>query len=74
MVTTVVRQIGFGTVPLNSTTAVIVVVVAVGVPGWTATQRENPGYAEIVRRFPLPVQSVGKVPDDPSKLRLAMLP
>jgi hypothetical protein len=39
---TVVRQIGLGTDPLNSTATVIVVVVLVGVPGWTATQRLKP--------------------------------
>lgn len=71
---TVVRQIGFGTDPLNSTTAVIVVVVLVGLPVWTATQRVNPEYAATGRKLPLAVQSAGKVPDDPSKLRSAMLP
>ncbi len=68
------RQIGFGTDPLNSTATVIVVVVAVGVPVSTATQRLNPEYVVTVRKFPLPVQLVGRVPDEPSKLRLAMLP
>ena len=50
----------------------IVVVVLVGVPGWTATQRLNPANAVTGRKLPL--QSVGRVPDDPSKLRLEMLP
>ena len=63
---------GFGIVPLNSTTAVMVVVSVVGVPTCTATQRLNPANVETGRR-PL-VQSVGSVPEEPSKLRVEMAP
>jgi hypothetical protein len=46
-------------------------VVLVGVPVWSATQRLNPANPVTGRRVPL--QSAGKEPDDPSKLRLGML-